>query len=200
MFEVQDLRYATLATVSRCGMVWFSEDVLSTEMIFDNNLMRMKRVPIEEFEEETRRIKARGEEENSLSPAMQVWKIKAPHEGEILIFFLSLNSQPKEPFAPKIPQFPEPKCQWKYYSRKQINFVKPFPRTTVAPQIWTPKPFGEQKMSFSQTVGWAGSSKNGSQHWFRKQWIALTQTKLTMNPSSEKIELRANKNLSNKRF
>lgn len=25
MFEVQDLKYATLATVSRCGMVWFSE-------------------------------------------------------------------------------------------------------------------------------------------------------------------------------
>lgn len=33
MFEVQDLKYATLATVSRCGMVWFSEDVLSTDMI-----------------------------------------------------------------------------------------------------------------------------------------------------------------------
>ncbi|XP_065175263.1 cytoplasmic dynein 1 heavy chain 1-like [Sycon ciliatum] len=33
MFEVQDLKFATLATVSRCGMVWFSEDILSTEMI-----------------------------------------------------------------------------------------------------------------------------------------------------------------------
>lgn len=29
MFEVQDLRYTTLATVSRCGMVWFSSDVIS---------------------------------------------------------------------------------------------------------------------------------------------------------------------------
>ena len=102
MFEVQDLRYATLATVSRCGMVWFSEDVLSTEMIFDNNLLRMKRVPIEEFEEETRRIKARGEEENALSPAMQVWKIKVLYE-ELLILFLLFYSQPKEPFAPEIP-------------------------------------------------------------------------------------------------
>jgi len=27
MFEVEHLRYATLATVSRCGMIWFSEDV-----------------------------------------------------------------------------------------------------------------------------------------------------------------------------
>ena len=75
MFEVQDLRYATLATVSRCGMVWFSEDVLSTEMIFENHLLGMKRVPMEEFEEETRRIKPRGEEENVLSPTMQVIKV-----------------------------------------------------------------------------------------------------------------------------
>ncbi|XP_074612492.1 cytoplasmic dynein 1 heavy chain 1-like isoform X2 [Acropora palmata] len=72
MFEVQDLRFATLATVSRCGMVWFSEDVLSTEMIFDNNLLAMKRVPVEESEEETRRMKPRGEGEDVLSPTMQV--------------------------------------------------------------------------------------------------------------------------------
>ena len=52
MFEVQDLRYATLATVSRCGMVWFSEDVLSTEMIFENYLMRLKNIAVEEGEEE----------------------------------------------------------------------------------------------------------------------------------------------------
>ena len=32
MFEVQDLKYATLATVSRCGMVWFSEDVCTVPM------------------------------------------------------------------------------------------------------------------------------------------------------------------------
>ncbi len=34
MFEVESLKYATLATVSRCGMVWFSEDVLRMEEIF----------------------------------------------------------------------------------------------------------------------------------------------------------------------
>ena len=73
MFEVQDLRFATLATVSRCGMVWFSEDVLSTEMIFDNHLLKMKRVPVEEVEEETRRIKPQGQGEDVLSPTMQVW-------------------------------------------------------------------------------------------------------------------------------
>ena len=73
MFEVQDLRFATLATVSRCGMVWFSQDVLSTEMIFDNNLLIMKRVPVEEVEEETRRIKPPGQTEDALSPTMQVY-------------------------------------------------------------------------------------------------------------------------------
>jgi dynein heavy chain 1 len=31
MFEVQDLKYATLATVSRCGMVWFSEETMPVE-------------------------------------------------------------------------------------------------------------------------------------------------------------------------
>ncbi len=38
MFEVQDLKYATLATVSRCGMIWFSENVVSLDMIYANYL------------------------------------------------------------------------------------------------------------------------------------------------------------------
>ncbi len=73
MFEVQDLRYATLATVSRCGMVWFSEDIVSTEMIFSNFLTELKTKPIEEFEEDVglRRPTKKGED-NALSPAMQV--------------------------------------------------------------------------------------------------------------------------------
>ena len=50
MFEVQDLKYATLATVSRCGMVWFSEDVLSLEMLFANYVRRLKAVPIDDTE------------------------------------------------------------------------------------------------------------------------------------------------------
>ncbi|XP_055310948.1 dynein heavy chain, cytoplasmic isoform X4 [Sitodiplosis mosellana] len=52
MFEVQDLRFATLATVSRCGMVWFSEDVLSTEMIFENYLARLRNIPLEDADED----------------------------------------------------------------------------------------------------------------------------------------------------
>ncbi|XP_071453347.1 dynein heavy chain, cytoplasmic isoform X3 [Hetaerina americana] len=70
MFEVQDLKYATLATVSRCGMVWFSEDVLSTEMIFENFLCRLRNIPLEEGEEEG--IKKSDNKEDVLSPAIQV--------------------------------------------------------------------------------------------------------------------------------
>ncbi|VDN96525.1 unnamed protein product [Rodentolepis nana] len=51
MFEVQDLRYATLATVSRCGMVWFSEDVVSPEMVMTNFLRYLQNVPIDEDED-----------------------------------------------------------------------------------------------------------------------------------------------------
>ena len=53
MFEVQDLRFATLATVSRCGMVWFSEDILSTEMIFENFLMKLRHVSVDDADDDT---------------------------------------------------------------------------------------------------------------------------------------------------
>lgn len=42
MFEVESLKYATLATVSRCGMAWFSEDILEDVHIFHHYLMRLK--------------------------------------------------------------------------------------------------------------------------------------------------------------
>ncbi|XP_022254853.1 dynein heavy chain, cytoplasmic-like [Limulus polyphemus] len=86
MFEVQDLRFATLATVSRCGMIWFSEDVLSTEMIFENFLSRLRNIPLEEAEEEqTYKKKREGEalKDDLLSPTLQVQRdvaaILAPH-------------------------------------------------------------------------------------------------------------------------
>ncbi|XP_019877694.2 dynein heavy chain, cytoplasmic isoform X2 [Aethina tumida] len=71
MFEVQDLKYATLATVSRCGMVWFSEDVLSTEMIFENYLLRLKNISLEEGEDDTFG-KKNDNKEDMLSPSLQI--------------------------------------------------------------------------------------------------------------------------------
>lgn len=78
MFEVQDLKFATLATVSRCGMVWFSEDVLSLDMIYEHFLSKLRSLPIDEGEEEMRdRIVSRGDtnttdQQETLSPTMQV--------------------------------------------------------------------------------------------------------------------------------
>ncbi|XP_073494500.1 cytoplasmic dynein 1 heavy chain 1 isoform X2 [Phyllobates terribilis] len=74
MFEVQDLKYATLATVSRCGMVWFSEDVLSTDMIFNNFLARMRSIPLDEGEDEAQRMRKGKEDEGeeSSSPMLQI--------------------------------------------------------------------------------------------------------------------------------
>ncbi|XP_028677485.1 cytoplasmic dynein 1 heavy chain 1 isoform X2 [Erpetoichthys calabaricus] len=74
MFEVQDLKYATLATVSRCGMVWFSEDVLSTDMILNNFLARLRSIPLDEGEDEAQRMRkgAEDEGEEAASPMLQI--------------------------------------------------------------------------------------------------------------------------------
>ncbi len=41
MFEVETLKHATLATVSRCGMVWFSEETVNLNMIYHHYLCRL---------------------------------------------------------------------------------------------------------------------------------------------------------------
>lgn len=70
---MQDLKYATLATVSRCGMVWFSEDVLSTEMIFENYMLRIRSIPLEESDDDSFGKKSENKED-LLSPTLQVCK------------------------------------------------------------------------------------------------------------------------------
>ena len=71
MFEVHDLRYATLATVSRCGMVWFSEDVLKAEMICENFVSKLQNIPLEEGDDD--RWAARDKtDQNDISPTVKV--------------------------------------------------------------------------------------------------------------------------------
>ncbi len=72
MFEVQDLRYATLATVSRCGMVWFSEDVLTLDMIFENYLATTRSMPIDDGDEGFTRTASKVD---ISSPTMQVYTL-----------------------------------------------------------------------------------------------------------------------------
>jgi len=50
MLEVDTLKYATLATVSRCGMVWFSSDTISHQMLFKNRLSQLEREPLTSFD------------------------------------------------------------------------------------------------------------------------------------------------------
>lgn len=49
LFEVEHLKYATLATVSRCGMVWFADDVLNAHMMFDHYLLRLSKDDYDEL-------------------------------------------------------------------------------------------------------------------------------------------------------
>ncbi|KAL9059033.1 MAG: hypothetical protein Q9162_001421 [Coniocarpon cinnabarinum] len=53
LFEVETLRYATLATVSRCGMVWFNEENVSTDMMFSHYLSNLKTAPFEEIDDDS---------------------------------------------------------------------------------------------------------------------------------------------------
>jgi dynein heavy chain 1 len=53
MFEVETLKYATLATVSRCGMVWFNEDTVTASMMVANYLDKLRSASFEELDEDT---------------------------------------------------------------------------------------------------------------------------------------------------
>lgn len=52
MFEVETLKYATLATVSRCGMVWYSEDTVTPNMMVSNYVQTLQTVALEELDED----------------------------------------------------------------------------------------------------------------------------------------------------
>jgi dynein heavy chain 1 len=44
IMEVDNLKYTTLATVSRCGMIWFAENVVTLDMIFHHHLSLLSSV------------------------------------------------------------------------------------------------------------------------------------------------------------
>ncbi|KAJ7171883.1 dynein heavy chain protein 1 [Mycena crocata] len=52
MFEVEHLKYATLATVSRCGMIWFSEDVVEPSMVYRHYLQTLSAIPLDADDED----------------------------------------------------------------------------------------------------------------------------------------------------
>lgn len=52
MFEVESLKYATLATVSRCGMVWFSDDTVTPELMINHYLADFATRGFEDLDDE----------------------------------------------------------------------------------------------------------------------------------------------------
>ena len=52
MFEVETLKYATLATVSRCGMVWFSEDTVTASLMVSNYLQSLRTKTFEDLDDD----------------------------------------------------------------------------------------------------------------------------------------------------
>ena len=69
---MQDLKFATLATVSCCGMVWFSEGILTLDIVFDHFISKLKSIPIDEGEEDVRGGGGSTSNQETISPIMQV--------------------------------------------------------------------------------------------------------------------------------
>ncbi|KAJ5973393.1 hypothetical protein N7481_010603 [Penicillium waksmanii] len=53
MFEVETLKYATLATVSRCGMVWFNADTVTPAMMITNYVEGLKTKTFEDLDDDS---------------------------------------------------------------------------------------------------------------------------------------------------
>lgn len=53
MFEVEHLKYATLATVSRCGMIWFSEDTVDPQMVCRHYLNTLSSAALDADDDDT---------------------------------------------------------------------------------------------------------------------------------------------------
>ncbi|PFH31617.1 dynein heavy chain [Besnoitia besnoiti] len=60
LFEVDTLKHATLATVSRCGMVWFSDSVLEVSTLFQHHLAAIKSGGVEAAAQGRQKKMARG--------------------------------------------------------------------------------------------------------------------------------------------
>jgi dynein heavy chain 1 len=92
MFEVEHLRYATLATVSRCGMIWFSEDVIEPPMLYRQYLNSLAAVPLDADDDEASGLIGRRVEEGAdgsgvnLATQKQIATILEPYfsDGELV--------------------------------------------------------------------------------------------------------------------
>ena len=75
IFETPTLKYATQATVSRCGMVWFSHSCITLQMLFYNQLEILKNTGIV--------VCAGGQKKRTYQGAKEVQKTVVEH----MVFF-----------------------------------------------------------------------------------------------------------------
>ena len=50
LFEVESVKYATLATISRCGMILFGSDIVNCSMVLKHWVSKLKSEPLDELE------------------------------------------------------------------------------------------------------------------------------------------------------
>lgn len=81
LFEVENLEFATLATVSRCGMVWYSDDIVSNQMLFHRFLEKLRRISLdsEYFDKTTMNPENENDESESLSTQRACADILSPY-------------------------------------------------------------------------------------------------------------------------
>ncbi|PLW56951.1 hypothetical protein PCANC_02857 [Puccinia coronata f. sp. avenae] len=84
MFEVESLKHATLATVSRCGMVWFSEDAVTPDMFYENYLKTTHDVALDTIADDimdapTRKKDNSGEVPDNLITQRSIMEILSPY-------------------------------------------------------------------------------------------------------------------------
>ncbi|KAH9075718.1 dynein heavy chain protein 1 [Lactarius deliciosus] len=100
MFEVEHLRYATLATVSRCGMIWFSDDIVEPAMIYRQYLNSLAAVPLDADDDEMPGITGRRAEDGTdassinLGTQKQIAAVLEPYfsDGELVTSALEYAS------------------------------------------------------------------------------------------------------------
>jgi dynein heavy chain 1 len=100
MFEVEHLRYATLATVSRCGMIWFSDDIVEPAMIYRQYLNSLAAVPLDADDDEMLGFTGRRVEDGTdassinLSTQKQIAAVLEPYfsDGELVTSALEYAS------------------------------------------------------------------------------------------------------------
>ncbi|KAI8456036.1 hypothetical protein BY996DRAFT_6412712 [Phakopsora pachyrhizi] len=98
MFKVKYLKYSTLATVSRCGMVWFSGDAVTPDMFCQNYLKSAHYVALDAIEDNSLLIEPRGHRGDSIGKVSanlitqrNITKILAPHFETDSLVTQSLN-------------------------------------------------------------------------------------------------------------